>query len=357
MKIFIAGGGTGGHLYPAISIIESLLEKNKNIKIYYFGNSKSLEERVVSTSDLNITFIPLKTSGFFNKPLKIKIISFYNLIISFFEVNNFFKKIRPDFVIGTGGYVSGPVLIAAIFNKIPYALQEQNIIPGVANQILSRFAKYVFLGFKESSLFFKDKTNLVWTGNPVRKKFYLMSNDTSSAIENEIVIIGGSGGARSINLLIPEVYENMKKQNIKFLHITGVRDYERVLDLVKDKHYENYEILPYVHNIWDRLKKAKLVICRSGAITISEILLLKKPLLLIPYPFAVRNHQYWNAYKYKKLGIAELLLDIDLKTGILISKINKFIYNEKFYNSIMNNYQKLKIKNSSKIIVDKIIEK
>lgn len=361
MKIFISGGGTGGHLYPAISIIELLLEKVKNVKIYYFGNDNSLEQRVIADIGIDVVFVPVSTTGFSHKSTKKKVISLINLFKSFLEVRSYFKDNKPDFVIGTGGYVTCPLILNAIVSKVPYAIQEQNIIPGFANQLFSKYAKYVFLGYNESKIFFRKKTNLLFTGNPIRKSFYtLMNSEKLSSNENlysnEVVIIGGSGGAKSINLLMPVVVEKFKNHNVKFLHITGVRDYEKVLDLVKGKYYDNYEIQPYVHKIWDRLKNAKLAICRAGAITISEILFLKVPLILIPFPFAVRNHQYWNAYKYKKLGVAELVIDTELNEDILTTEISKFLNNQNFYNNIKNKLNTLKPNGASNIIVEKILE-
>jgi UDP-N-acetylglucosamine--N-acetylmuramyl-(pentapeptide) pyrophosphoryl-undecaprenol N-acetylglucosamine transferase len=355
MKIFITGGGTGGHLYPAIAIIESLLKKSENIKIYYFGNRKSLEERIVYESKLNITFIPLKTTGFFNKSLFKKLVSLYNVILSFILVYKYFKSIKPDFVIGTGGYVSAPVLLSSIFFRIPYALQEQNIIPGFANQFFGKFAKYIFLGFNESKIFFRKKNNLLYTGNPIRNKFSILQNNLNTFEEDaEIIIIGGSGGAKSINMVLPNVVKEFSNTTEKFLHITGIRDFEKVLDLVKLSKIKmaNYEIQPYIHNIWDRLKNAKLVICRAGAITLSEIIVLKIPLILVPYPFAVRNHQYWNAYKFKKIGIAELILDKNLDAEILSAKIKKILYDKKYFDKIMNHYKKISFNNASTKIVD-----
>lgn len=350
MRVFVTGGGTGGHIYPAIAIIEKLLDTFKNIEIYYIGNKKSPEERIVTNSNLKINFIYLKTAGFFNKPLIQKLPAILYLFQSLFRIINIFKLYKPTFVIGTGGYVSVPVLIASIIFKVPFALQEQNILPGWSNQFFSHFANFVFLGFKESQMFFKKKNNLLYTGNPIRKDFYNLKKHSKN-LKDRIIIMGGSGGAKSINTIIHDVVKEFQNYNDIFVHITGVRDYEKVLDL-KEPDIKNYVVHPYVNKIWDELNRAKLVICRAGAITISEILVLKIPLILIPYPYAVKNHQYWNAFKFKKLGIAEIIENKDLNKKVLVETIHKYLKSDELIKSIENKYENFKINNALETIVN-----
>lgn len=354
MKIFITGGGTGGHIYPAVAICEKLLDKIQDIEIYYIGNKKSLEEKIILESNLRINFINLKTSGFFNKSFLDKIKSLLNLMQSIFTIINIYKKNKPDFVIGTGGYVTVPVLIGAIIFRIPFALQEQNIIPGWTNQLFANFAKYVFIGFKESKMFFKKKNNLIYTGNPVRKNFYNTEN-VQNTNKNCVLIMGGSGGAKSLNMIIPEVVKEFENEDISFIHITGVRDYEMVLDLKRKYGISNYDVYAYKNKIWIEFNKAKIIICRAGAITISELLIYKIPLILIPFPFAVRNHQYWNAYKFKKAGIAEIIEDKNINKETLAEVIKKYFFSKEQLEQVKKSYNKIEIKNSTELIISNIL--
>ncbi|HOK40200.1 MAG TPA: undecaprenyldiphospho-muramoylpentapeptide beta-N-acetylglucosaminyltransferase [bacterium] len=353
MRIFISGGGTGGHIYPAIAIIENILVIDKKAEIFYIGNKKSLEEKIVQQSNLPVKFLYLKTAGFFNKSLIDKFLSIIYLMKSILNVIRLFIIYNPDFVIGTGGYVIVPVIIGSIIFRKPFFLQEQNIIPGWTNYFFSSFAKFLFLGFNETKIFFKKKNKLFYTGNPIRMEFFEYTKQEEKDYQ-KVIIMGGSGGAASINNLIPDVVNEFKNyEKIKFIHITGIRDFERILDK-SDKSNNNYQIYPYLNKIWLEFKDTDLIICRAGAITITEIAYLKIPMILIPFPAAVKNHQYWNAYKFYKLGIADIILDKELTKENLVEKIKEYILNKEKIAEVKRNFEKIKIENSGQIIVNKI---
>lgn len=332
MKILIAGGGTGGHLFPAVAIAQEFKMKDNSAQMLFVGTEKGIESRVVPREGFEIRFISaegLKGRGIFKK-----VKSVCKLPIGIMQSIKILKDYKPDIVIGVGGYASGPIGIASVSLGYPLVIQEQNLFPGVTNKILGRFADLIFTSFEETEKFFnKEKVHL--TGNPIRKgiaesesedkefelKFHAKVSNLKP-LKFTLLIFGGSQGAHSINKAMVDGLEYLAKfkDSIFIIHQTGVTDLEFVKKSYEKMGFES-EVVPFIHNMADSYKKADLIICRAGATTISEITACGKAAVLIPFPFAANNHQEMNARILKENGAAEMIIEKDLNGEMLANKI------------------------------------
>lgn len=321
LKIIVSGGGTGGHIYPAITLIKGIKKQDKEAQIIYIGTSKGLEADIVKRA--GIKFVAIDVEGLLRK---ISLKNFFRLVkvcLATIKMLKFLKAFKPDIVVGTGGYVSFPVLFAATILGVPTIVHEQNIIAGLCNKILSHFVTKVALGMKGAKKDFpKGKT--VYTGNPIREELISLKQQDARRflnIETEkilILVTGGSSGARSINQAMLEVEKYFAGDaRIEILHITGKNEYEDVLARLKErdldiKKVNNIHIYPYLYDMPQALVAADLIISRAGAISIAEITAKAKASILIPYPYATLNHQEKNARLLEKVGACKMILDKDL---------------------------------------------
>ncbi len=332
MKVIIAGGGTGGHLFPAVAIAQEFKMKDNSGRILFVGTEKGIESRVVPREGFEIRFI--SAEGLKGRGILKKVKSVCKLPIGIMQSIKILKDYKPDIVIGVGGYASGPIGIASVLLGYPLVIQEQNLFPGVTNKILGRFAGLIFTSFEETEKFFnKGKVHL--TGNPIRKgiaesesedkefelKFHAKVSNLKP-LKFTLLIFGGSQGAHSINKAMVDGLEYLAKfkDSIFVIHQTGVTDLEFVKKSYEKIGFES-EVVPFIHNMADSYKKADLIICRAGATTISEITACGKAAVLIPFPFAANNHQEMNARVLKENGAAEMIIEKDLNGEMLANKI------------------------------------
>ena len=332
MKILIAGGGTGGHLFPAVAIAQEFKMKDNSGRILFVGTEKGIESRVVPREGFEIRFI--SAEGLKGRGILKKVKSVCKLPIGIMQSIKILKDYKPDIVIGVGGYASGPIGIASVLLGYPLVIQEQNLFPGVTNKILGRFAGLIFTSFEETEKFFnKEKVHL--TGNPIRKgiaesesedkefelKFHAKVSNLKP-LKFTLLIFGGSQGAHSINKAMVDGLEYLAKfkDSIFVIHQTGVTDLEFVKKSYEKIGFES-EVVPFINNMADSYKKADLIICRAGATTISEITACGKAAVLIPFPFAANNHQEMNALVLKENGAAEMIIEKDLNGEMLANKI------------------------------------
>ena len=266
-------------------------------------------------------------------------ISFRNLVTlgktagSLLRAEQIIHKFKPDVVIGTGGFVCGPVLLAASLSGIPTLVQEQNVIPGVTNTILSRFVKCVALGYEEAADRFKRKDILVYTGNPVRKDILTGTRDHGRALlgldpdKFTLLVAGGSRGARSINNAMIEVHRYFRdSRDIQILHVTGDHEYDRVVGQLegidgKGRYGEGSHIILYLHHMPEALAAADLAVYRAGAVGLAELTVRGLPAILIPYPYAAEDHQRYNAQALVMCGAAKMILDKMLTGRELLEEI------------------------------------
>lgn len=329
LKIIIAGGGTAGHINPGIAIAKQILKNHPDAQILFVGTEKGLEKELVPKEGFELRFISVK--GFKRKMSFDTLVSVKELIKGMYQTRKIINEYKPDIVIGTGGYVCGPVLINASFMGIPTIIHEQNVYPGVTNRILSRFVDVVMVSFEESKKYIKSK-NVYVTGNPVRYEI-LNSNRIASrknlGIDNNeklLVVFGGSIGAEKINRILVDYIKSAVPENVKLIFGTGAKQYNDVSNSLQNVKYDKTKIniLPYIDNMGDVMAAADLMVCRAGAITLSEITVIGVPAILIPSPNVTHNHQEYNARALEKVGAAKVITEKDLSEidfGCLVNDI------------------------------------
>lgn len=315
MRTVIAGGGTGGHLFPGIALAEELKSRSLDNVVMFVGTKKGIEQRIIPPMGYELKTI--SGAGIIGgSPLQ-RIRGFFQFLIGFFQALWLIRSLRPDLVLGTGGYASVSVILAAYLLRVETAICEQNSIPGLTNRVLGRFVKKVFIAFEESDVFFPRK-KLFFTGNPVRKEFLYQSHFLKKKGERfTLFILGGSQGARSINQGMIECLDSMTplRDTLEIIHQTGFQDFTRVKEAYEKKEFKA-EVAPFITGMASVYGRADLVVSRAGAISITEILVSGKPSVLIPYPYAAYNHQEMNAKILTDKGAARMILDKDLGNNL-----------------------------------------
>ena len=328
MKCVIAGGGTGGHLFPGVAIAEAFVEREKGNEVLFIGTEKGIETKVISGG--KFTLRTIKAKPIKGKSLLEKVKAIWSLPIAISEASSILKEFRPQLVLGVGGYASGPTLIAAFFLGVKRAIQEQNVIPGMTNRILKWFSQKIFISFEEAKRYFPDQKVIV-TGNPIRKEFITSLNRNKGEMKEKdrftLLIFGGSAGAHRINHTMIEALDQLNgiKTSLKIIHQTGNEDFNFVSKGYQEKGF-NALVRPFFEDMATCYQMSDLVICRSGAGTVAELAVCGKAALLIPYPYAAHDHQFINAKKLVDLGAARIILDQEL-SGEMIAKTIHSLYN------------------------------
>jgi UDP-N-acetylglucosamine--N-acetylmuramyl-(pentapeptide) pyrophosphoryl-undecaprenol N-acetylglucosamine transferase len=294
VRIIIAGGGTGGHLFPGIAVAEEFVKRSRRNSILFVGTEKGLEKKILGK--LGFRLCTLNVEGVKGKgPMKL-FSALLKIPLSLLQAFRIIRDFRPDMVIGVGGYASGPAVIVARFMGIKTAIMEQNAYPGITNRILGKFVDKIFLTFSDSEKWFPKK-KIVVCGNPVRSAFFKEKGDTYKREGKfTILIFGGSQGAHAINVAVLNALPYLKEINggLRIIHQTGEKD----LDDVSKNYRENgidAEVATFIMDMAAAYESSDLIICRAGATSIAEITVSGKASILIPFPFAVNDHQTKNA--------------------------------------------------------------
>lgn len=329
MRAIVTGGGTGGHIYPAIAIADAIRTREPGSQILYVGNEIGLEKDIVPGSGYPMEMVSAKWIDRSN-PLKIVDTGVSNLR-GIRQAKRIMKKFKPDVVIGTGGYVCFPVLYAGHSYGAKCFIHEQNAFPGMANKSLERFVDRVFLGFPEASEHFREPEKHVVTGNPVRESFFHVerreARERLQLSDDQFVVFsfGGSQGAERINQVVFQLMKTFSGDQSKVLLFgTGSQYYDEICEAVEDQKIdlgENIRIIPYVNDMPDHLAAADLVIGRSGALSVAEICVSGRPSILVPSPNVTGNHQYFNAKSIADRGGAVLIEEKDLTEERLIQEV------------------------------------
>lgn len=323
MRIILAGGGTGGHIYPAITIAREFMRRDPQTEILFIGGKRGLEAELVPKEGFRL--ITLQLEGI---PRRISLKVFKSLGLAgkgIGETYKIMKKFRPDLVIGTGGYVCGPAVMTAFLMGIPTAIQEQNAFPGLTNRLLGKVVKRVFLAYSEAGKYFNAKKVRV-LGNPIRTAEFLevsrSASERNMGIQPDrlnLLVFGGSQSARRINQCLLDVLAKILREfsNLQIIMMTGLKDYESMQAKVKEldiqsNHRARIFLTPYFYKIADAYSVSDLILARAGAISLAEITCFGIPALLVPYPFATNNHQEFNARVLEKENAAQVLLEKDL---------------------------------------------
>ncbi len=320
-KILFAGGGTGGHLFSGIAVAEEIRRHYPHAQVLFVGTPLGLEKEIVPECGFPLEFIqasPLKGSG-----IMARIKSLVRLPGAYRQSKKILKSFQPDIVVGIGGYASGPMTLAAHFSGLPTAIIEQNSIPGFTNRQLARFADRIFVSFAGAQRFF-DPKKTEFTGNPARK----MENQANPSKKTDrfcVFILGGSQGAHALNVALMGTLPLLEKEKDRFyfIHQTGPNDFEEVRKAYAKGGFQA-EVFPFKQDLGQYYAQADFMICRAGAGTITELQNLGLPSLLIPYPHAADDHQFYNAREMVDTGAAEMIRNQDLSGKKVAEKILSF---------------------------------
>lgn len=366
MRAVIAAAGTGGHINPGIAIANKIMEKETDSEIIFIGTDRGLENDLVPRAGYELKQIDahginrkLSLENFKNLYLTCKSIGVAKKILATF---------KPDVVIGTGGYICVPTVIAAKQLEIPVILHESNAFPGVAVRLFKNKADKILVGFEDAKKRLDNKDNIVITGNPIKlKKLNLSDFEKRKIIENLglrsdkpiVLVFGGSQGAQSINRSFMEIIANKKNINYQIIWAAGANQYKNIKAKLNEvnidiEHIENVKIVPYIYNMEEVMNICDLVVCRSGAMTITEISIVEKPAIFIPFPYATENHQEYNAKVLANVGAAKIILDKDMNSEVLGNTISEIVNDKKLLKEMSINSSKVAIKNVEEIIYNEI---
>ncbi|MDC3179082.1 undecaprenyldiphospho-muramoylpentapeptide beta-N-acetylglucosaminyltransferase [Flavobacteriales bacterium] len=354
-RFLISGGGTGGHIYPALAIADELKVRFSNCKILFTGSSSRMEMNKIPKNGYKIK--GLWISGFNRKSFFSNFLFPFKLIVSLAQSVKILYKFKPNAVIGTGGFASGPTLFIASLLKIPIFIQEQNSYPGITNKILSKYADKIFVSYENMEKFF-PKEKILNYGNPIRDKFgnhdelkkekFIKRNQINLS-NNTLLFLGGSLGSNVINQFVINNSDFFEKNNYNVILQCG----ERFKNIINENKSSNIKILPFIDQMPTVLSFSDLIISRSGAIIISELSFIGKPVIFIPSTNVAEDHQTKNAKYLYDLEAAELIHEneIDYK---LKNVINKILLSQKYRLQLARNFKSLSNLNSTKLIVKEI---
>lgn len=367
MRVILAGGGTGGHIYPAVTIAKELMRRDPKTVILFIGGKRGLETEIIPREGFQL--ITLHLEGI-PRRFSLKIFKALGLATKgIWETFKIIREFKPDVVIGTGGYVCGPTVMAAAMLGIPTAIQEQNAFPGLTNRTLGKIVKLIFLAYPEAGQYF-NRNKIYVAGNPIRNGDFLkVSRKTAEqnlGIEPNhlnLLVFGGSQSARRVNQTLLNITANLFEQfsNLQIILMTGNKDFNIIQNSVKElnlpEEYRKRLILtPYFYNISDAYCVADLILARAGAISLAEITYFGIPTLLVPYPYATNNHQEFNARVLEKGHAAEVILEKDLTSEVLRVQLSNLLKNDEKRNQMATASKLLAKPEATASIVTKLLE-
>ena len=326
MNIIVSGGGTGGHIYPALTIIRAIQRCEPSMRILYVGGKNGLEADIVPRE--GIDFVAMDLAGFQRNLSLANIGRAWRALRAVARARGIVQAFQPAVAIGTGGYVAGPILLAASLAGVPTLVQEQNVFAGVTNRILAKFATAIAVGMEDAqSVFPKEKTYV--TGNPIRPEVLTATREAGAKAfgldpaKKTVLVSGGSRGARSINRAMVEVIAHAAEQTaVQYLHVTGADEYEDTLARIQRagvrlEEHPHLRVLPYLYNMPEAMAMTDVAVFRAGATGLAELAARGVPAILIPYPYAAENHQEKNARAVEAAGAAEVILNRDVSPAAL----------------------------------------
>lgn len=360
MKYLISGGGTGGHIYPALAILDELKRRDPNGDFLYVGTPQGLEKELTTLAGYKYETVRVK-----GLPRSVSLDSLKTgaeLLKGLFDANKILNRFKPDIVIGTGGYVAFPVVFLAQQKGIKTLLQESNAFPGKVNRILAKKANGIAISFEEAKNRLNSNNSFI-AGNPIRKDFFdankaeLREKLGIKEEEKLILSFGGSGGQESINNAIIGIIQSNTNFKYRLIHITGRSHYNDFMSILNDKKVdicENIEIMDYSHEMINLLASSDLAILSSSAISLAEISALGIPSILIPKAYTADNHQEYNARAFENAGASKVFLEDELTSENLLDTIIDILENETKMKKMGECAKILSNPNSTEIIVDKI---
>lgn len=355
MRVIITAGGTGGHIYPALSIVDKIREMEPDSEFIYIGTHNRMEKDIVPSR--GIKYVALEIYGL-STSLKLMGRNIKNVFLiekAYKKCVNIIKEFKPDIVIGVGGYVTYPVIKAAHKCGVKSFIHEQNSIPGKANKSLLKWVSLVGVSFEETKKYLNHQ-NVVLTGNPVSEGALSIKRQSKtqygmSKNKRGVLIFNGSLGSKTMNDKMIKYLKSIDQENYEVLYITGKNYYD---EYKKIDFPSNVFTEAYVDNLSGLMKDMDLIISRAGASSMAEIKALGIPTIFIPSPYVANNHQYYNALSIVKANAGDMIEESELSVDILKTKINAIINDDQHYQEISNNLKKLSINDSATIIYNEI---
>jgi UDP-N-acetylglucosamine--N-acetylmuramyl-(pentapeptide) pyrophosphoryl-undecaprenol N-acetylglucosamine transferase len=324
MRVLIAAGGTGGHIYPGIAVAREVMRREAASEVRFVGTAKGLETRLVPQAGFELSLI--ESAGLKNVGIGARVRGLLVLPKSFFAARRLIREFRPDIVVGAGGYVSGPVLLTAALMGKRTLVMESNALPGFTNRRLARFVDRAAVTFEAALPYFRGKG--VVTGNPVRREFFDIPPKSRDATRFSVLVFGGSQGARAINeaMIAALPHLEAERARLHITHQTGEADFEKVQEAYTQAGWDaSAEVRRYIDNMVAEFAAADLIICRAGATTTAELVAAGKAALMIPFPQAADDHQRKNAEALQAAGAARLILQQELTGERLASEISALL--------------------------------
>lgn len=355
MRVIVSAGGTGGHIYPALAIIDKIKEKEPNSEFLYIGTHNRMEKDIVPAH--GIPFETIEIYGFNRKKLHKNFKTIKCFMAAIKRCKKLIKEFNPDVVIGVGGYVTGPVIYSA--KKLGYKtfIHEQNSVPGKANLFLSKYADRIGVSFKSTVKEFPEYKT-IFTGNPCGENALKIKEAKKSEFglsENKplVLFVMGSLGSSRVNDFLIKTMSLFQNKDYEVLYVTGTGEYEK---LKNTKLPYNVKMVPYIENMTRIMKKTDILVSRAGASTLSEIIALQLPSILIPSPYVPDNHQYKNAMDLVSKDASILIEEKDLKGDILVSTIDRMLQNKDEVKQMKENLQRLSMPESGTLIYNTLNE-
>lgn len=366
MRAIIAAAGTGGHINPGIAIANKIKEKEPNSEIIFIGTGRGLEKDLVPRAGYELKNID--AHGLERKITFQNLKNLYATYKSIEAAKKIMESFKPDVLIGTGGYICVPTVLAAKKMEIPIVLHESNAFPGIAVKLFKRRADKILVGFEDAKKRLDNRENIVVTGNPIKiRKRNLTTQEKNKIIQEAglkntlpiVLVFGGSQGAQSINRSFIEIIANKKNKDYQIMWAAGPEQYKEIKKKLEEvnmdiENINNVRIVPYIYNMEEIMNISDLVVCRSGAMTITEISVVGKPAIFIPFPYATENHQEYNARVLANVGAAKIILDKDLNSEILSNTINEIVLDKKEMKAMGENANKVAMKNVEDRIYEEI---
>ena len=320
MRVILAGGGTGGHLFPGLAVAREFQRRDAMTEILFVGTDKGIETRVLPREGFPLETIAVK--GLKGRGVRGLWDALYGVPAGLLQSLGIVKRFRPDCILGLGGYASGPLLLAGKLRGIRCAIMEQNLQPGFTNKMLARFVDKIFTSYGQTAAYL-PREKVLETGNPVR---WQRLPDAPKGERFTLLIFGGSAGAHRINMAALDALGHMTDlaPQLRIVHQTGAADFSAVSKAYQALTFEA-EALPFIEKMDDAYARADLVLCRAGATTVAEITAFGKAAILIPYPYAIYDHQRWNAQALADKGAAEMILEGELTGAALAQRVRAYL--------------------------------
>ena len=352
MKVLIAAGGTGGHIYPGIAVAKEVMRRDASSEVLFVGTSRGLETKIVPENGFQLSLI--NSAGLKNVGVVGKLKGLAVLPKSFLEARQIIRQFRPHVVVGAGGYVSGPVLLMAAIMGVPTLVMDSNALPGFTNRHLARFVDRAALTFEESLKFFGEKG--IVTGNPVRREFFEVPRKLRSDLFH-VLIFGGSKGARAINNAMAEALSHLGQfeGRLSITHQTGEADLDKIKAAYAESKFANSDVRPFISDMFTEFGKADLVICRAGATTCAELAAAGKASMMVPLPTAADDHQRKNALALVKHGAASMVEQRELSGDRLAAEILGLAADPDRRRAMGAAARRLARPDAAKVIVDRVM--